>query len=124
MLQVHDNKAGRYWYGWVDNRKTRAEAEEGAMSFCHKYGPRCTVWARFTNTCIALAATDTGNGTGWLVGKNKFITNAHVISNGTKLMIRMTNDPTPREARVLHVAHDCDLAMIEAVDPKPFALPK
>jgi len=61
-----------------------------------------------------------GNGTGWMVGKNKFITNAHVISNSTKIVIRTMNDPEPYEARILHVAHDCDLAMIEAVDPKRF----
>src|SRR6187431_759914 len=34
-----------------------------------------------------------GSGTGWLVGKNKFITNAHVVSNSTELIIRTTNDP-------------------------------
>lgn len=61
-----------------------------------------------------------GNGTGWLVGKNKFITNAHVVSNSTKIVIRTMNDPEPHEARILHIAHDCDLAMIEAVDPKAF----
>ena len=61
-----------------------------------------------------------GSGTGWLIGKNKFITNAHVISNSTKLMLRMTNDPQPHEARILFIAHDCDLAIVEAIDPKPF----
>ncbi|MEY4482955.1 MAG: hypothetical protein RL693_407 [Verrucomicrobiota bacterium] len=63
-----------------------------------------------------------GSGTGWMVGKNKFITNAHVVSNSTKLVIRTMNDPEPHEARILFIAHDCDLAMIEAVDPK-FAEP-
>lgn len=62
----------------------------------------------------------TGSGTGWLVGKNRFVTNAHVVSNSTKLIIRTMNDPEPFEARILFIAHDCDLAMIEAVDPKPF----
>lgn len=61
-----------------------------------------------------------GSGTGWLVGKNRFLTNAHVVSNSTKLIIRTMNDPEPFEARILFIAHDCDLAMIEAVDPKPF----
>lgn len=63
-----------------------------------------------------------GSGTGWMVGKNQFITNAHVVSNSTKLVIRTMNDPEPHEARIVHIAHDCDLAMIEAVDPK-FAEP-
>ncbi len=61
-----------------------------------------------------------GSGTGWMVGKNKFITNAHVISNSTKLVIRLMDSPEPFEARILFIAHDCDLAMIEAVNPKPF----
>lgn len=61
-----------------------------------------------------------GNGTGWLVGKNKFITNAHVVSNSTKVVIRTMDDPEPLEARILHVAHDCDLAMLELVDPSRF----
>lgn len=61
-----------------------------------------------------------GSGTGWLVGKNKFLTNAHVVSNSTKLVIRTSNDPEPHEARIVFIAHDCDLAMIEAVNPKPF----
>ena len=61
-----------------------------------------------------------GSGTGWIVGKNRFLTNAHVVSNSTKLVIRTMDDPEPHEARILFIAHDCDLAMIEAVDPKPF----
>jgi S1-C subfamily serine protease len=61
-----------------------------------------------------------GSGTGWLVGKNRFLTNAHVVSNSTKLVLRLMDDPEPYEARILFIAHDCDLAMIEAVNPKPF----
>ena len=60
-----------------------------------------------------------GSGTGWMVGKNRFLTNAHVVSNSTKLVIRLMDDPEPHEARILFIAHDCDLAMIEAVNPKP-----
>jgi S1-C subfamily serine protease len=61
-----------------------------------------------------------GSGTGWLVGKNQFLTNAHVVSDSTKLVIRMTNDPSAYEARIVYIAHDCDLAIIEAVNPHPF----
>ncbi len=61
-----------------------------------------------------------GNGTGWLVGKNKFLTNAHVVSNSTKVVIRTMNNPEPYAARVVHIAHDCDLAMIEAEDGRAF----
>jgi S1-C subfamily serine protease len=61
-----------------------------------------------------------GSGTGFLIGKNRFLTNAHVVSNATKLVIRTTNDPEPHPARVVHVAHDCDLAIIEAENGSHF----
>ena len=60
------------------------------------------------------------SGTGWLVGPNRFVTNAHVVSNGTRFVIRTTSDPEPHPARVIAVAHDCDLALIEAINPKDF----
>lgn len=62
-----------------------------------------------------------GSGTGWLVGKNRFVTNAHVVSDGTRLIIRSTSDSEPHPARVVAVAHDCDLALVEAIDEKDFA---
>ncbi|TDU66502.1 S1-C subfamily serine protease [Prosthecobacter fusiformis] len=61
-----------------------------------------------------------GSGTGFLIGKNRFLTNAHVVSNASKLVIRTTNDPEPHPARVVFVAHDCDLAIIEAEDGSHF----
>jgi len=61
-----------------------------------------------------------GSGTGFLIGKNRFLTNAHVVSNATKLVIRTSNDPRPHPARIVHIAHDCDLAILEAEDGTPF----
>jgi S1-C subfamily serine protease len=61
-----------------------------------------------------------GSGTGFLIGKNRFLTNAHVVSNATKLVIRSSNDPEPHPARIVFIAHDCDLAILEAVDGKHF----
>lgn len=61
-----------------------------------------------------------GVGTGFLVGENQFVTNAHVVSNNRLIYIKKTNDPRPYKARVLHVAHDCDLAMIEIESPEEF----
>lgn len=61
-----------------------------------------------------------GSGTGFLIGKNRFLTNAHVVSNATKVVIRTMNDPEPHPARVVHIAHDCDLAVIEAEEPAHF----
>ncbi len=57
-----------------------------------------------------------GNGTGFLVGPNRFLTNAHVVSDARLIYLKQVSDPQPFEARVLHVAHDCDLALLEIVD--------
>ena len=61
-----------------------------------------------------------GSGTGFLIGKNRFLTNAHVVSNATKLVIRTSDDPEPHPARIVFIAHDCDLAIIEAEDAVHF----
>lgn len=54
-----------------------------------------------------------GNGTGFLVGPNRFLTNAHVVSDTRLIYIKKVDDPKPYKARVVNVAHDCDLALLE-----------
>jgi S1-C subfamily serine protease len=61
-----------------------------------------------------------GVGTGFLIGENRFLTNAHVVSNRRLIYIKKMDRPEPYEARVLFVAHDCDLALLELKDPAPF----
>lgn len=61
-----------------------------------------------------------GSGTGFLIGKNRFLTNAHVVSNATRILIRTSSDPEPHPAKIVHIAHDCDLAIIEAEDAAHF----
>lgn len=68
-----------------------------------------------------IGGTGSGNGTGFLVGPNRFMTNAHVVSNARLIYIKKYDDPKPYLARVLHVAHDCDLAMLEVDDASAFA---
>jgi len=62
-----------------------------------------------------------GNGTGFLVGPNRFITNAHVVSNSRLIYLKKMSDPKPYKARVVNVAHDCDLALLELESPDEFA---
>ncbi len=62
-----------------------------------------------------------GSGTGFLIGKNQFLTNAHVVSNARRVLVTMHGSSRKHPARVVHVAHDCDLAVIELVDFKPFS---
>ena len=61
-----------------------------------------------------------GVGTGFMVGKNQFLTNAHVVSNNRLIYIKKVDDPKPYKARVLHIAHDCDLALLEIEDKGEF----
>lgn len=58
-----------------------------------------------------------GSGTGFLIAPNLFMTNAHVVSDASRLNIRKVGDPTPYRARVKFIAHDCDLALLELVKP-------
>ncbi|MGB3119421.1 MAG: trypsin-like peptidase domain-containing protein [Verrucomicrobiales bacterium] len=67
-----------------------------------------------------IGGTGSGVGTGFLVGKNQFLTNAHVISNARLIYIRKVDQPEPFPAKVLHVAHDCDLALLELIEPGDF----
>ncbi len=57
-----------------------------------------------------------GIGTGFLIGENQFLTNAHVISNSRRLLITVHGSSKKYPARVKFVAHDCDLALVEVED--------
>lgn len=61
-----------------------------------------------------------GIGTGFLIGKNRFLTNAHVVSNARRLLITKHGSPQKHPARILYIAHDCDLALLEVEDFTPF----
>jgi S1-C subfamily serine protease len=61
-----------------------------------------------------------GIGTGFVIGKNQFLTNAHVVSNARRLLITIHGSPRKYPARVKHIAHDCDLALLEVEDFSDF----
>ncbi|MFT5465835.1 MAG: S1-C subfamily serine protease [Verrucomicrobiales bacterium] len=61
-----------------------------------------------------------GSGTGFLVGPNMFLTNAHVVSNSRLLFVKKVDDPKPYEAEIVHIAHDCDLALLRLKDSSAF----
>lgn len=52
-------------------------------------------------------------GTGFYIGENRILTNAHVVANGKFITVQRDGDDNPEEVRVLFIAHDCDLAIIE-----------
>ncbi len=66
------------------------------------------------------AATPSGGtGTAFLIAPNLFMTNAHVVSDASRIVIKKVGDSTPHRARVKFVAHDCDLALLELEEPSP-----
>jgi S1-C subfamily serine protease len=52
-------------------------------------------------------------GAGFLIDGGRIMTNAHVVSNSRYLTVERDGDPNKYPARVLFVAHDCDLALIQ-----------
>lgn len=61
-----------------------------------------------------------GVGAGFVVGNSRILTNAHVVSNARYLTVERDGDPNKYPAKVLFVAHDCDLALITVEAPEFF----
>ncbi|GAA5484685.1 S1C family serine protease [Haloferula sargassicola] len=61
-----------------------------------------------------------GIGTGFIIGKNKILTNAHVVSNTRRLLITVHGSPEKYPAKVDFIAHDCDLALLSVEDFSDF----
>ncbi|MGA0845511.1 MAG: trypsin-like peptidase domain-containing protein, partial [Luteolibacter sp.] len=66
-----------------------------------------------------------GIGTGFIIGKNRILTNAHVVSNARRLLVTVHGNPQKYPAKVEHIAHDCDLALLSVDDFTDFeSLPR
>ncbi|MGJ8644363.1 MAG: trypsin-like peptidase domain-containing protein [Luteolibacter sp.] len=61
-----------------------------------------------------------GIGTGFLIGKNRILTNAHVVSNQKRILITVHGSPEKYPAKVEFIAHDCDLALLSLEDFSDF----
>ncbi len=61
-----------------------------------------------------------GVGAGFVIDGNRIMTNAHVVSNSRYLTVERDGDPNKYSAKVLFVAHDCDLALITVSAPNFF----
>src|SRR5438045_4892365 len=59
-------------------------------------------------------------GAGFVIAGPRIMTNAHVVSNTRYLTVEREGDPNKYPARVLFVAHDCDLALITVDSPEFF----
>ncbi len=61
-----------------------------------------------------------GTGTGFIIGRNKILTNAHVVSNARRLLITVHGSSVKYPAKVDFIAHDCDLALLSVENFKDF----
>ena len=61
-----------------------------------------------------------GMGTGFIITDNRILTNAHLASNARFIAVEKEGDSRKYEARVKFIAHDCDLAILEVLDPSFF----
>ena len=56
------------------------------------------------------------SGSGFVVGKNLILTNAHVVHNAVLIRIKLSTDVREYAAQVKFIANDCDLALLETVE--------
>lgn len=70
------------------------------------------VYSPWTNGPVSF-----NGGSGFIISKNWILTNAHVVSNARYIQVQRHNQTEWYEAKVEHIAHDCDLAVLRALDP-------
>ena len=52
-------------------------------------------------------------GSGFIIDGNQILTNAHVVANATFIEVRKHGETTRYEAKVEHISHDSDLAIVK-----------
>ena len=62
-----------------------------------------------------------GTGSGFMIGRKRILTNAHLVSDARFLEVQKDGSPTRYRGRVLHVGLDCDLAVLTVDDDDFFA---
>ncbi|HOT43721.1 MAG TPA: trypsin-like peptidase domain-containing protein [Spirochaetota bacterium] len=59
---------------------------------------------------------ETAVGSGAILHDKMILTNAHVVSDATYILVKKEIDPEMYEAEILFIAHDCDLALLRVND--------
>lgn len=60
------------------------------------------------------------SGSGFIIGKKRIITNAHIVSDARFIQVQKNQEATLHAARTVFVGHDCDLAILEVDDSSFF----
>ncbi len=61
-----------------------------------------------------------GTGTGFIIEKRRILTNAHVVSDGRSIEVQKNGLSKKYQAKIVFIAHDCDLAILDVEDPSFF----
>jgi S1-C subfamily serine protease len=56
-------------------------------------------------------------GTGFIIEGNRILTNAHVVSGAVNIYVKRPDQKREFRAKLRHIAHDCDLAMLQVEEP-------
>ncbi len=67
-----------------------------------------------------MGSDESMSGSGCILSGHRILTNAHVVSNQIFLQVLKDGDSQKYTAKVLAVAHDCDLALLKVEDPRFF----
>ncbi len=62
-------------------------------------------------------STTGGVGSGFIIGGNRILTNAHNVSDNRYIIIKKENIAKKYPASVEFIGHDCDLALLKVYDP-------
>jgi S1-C subfamily serine protease len=63
---------------------------------------------------------ETFSGSGCVIGGNRILTNAHVVSDHTFIMVRLHGQTQKHQAKVIAVSHEADLALLSVDEPTFF----
>lgn len=63
-----------------------------------------------------MQAFTNSTGSGVIIQENLILTNAHVVSDATNILVQKENDPEKYLAEILYIAHECDLALLGVND--------
>jgi S1-C subfamily serine protease len=61
-------------------------------------------------------SVEQGIGAGFVIDGERILTNAHVVSNARMIWVTREGDPNRYTAKVQHIAHDCDLAVLRPLN--------
>jgi len=64
------------------------------------------------NSPWKISSPQNKTGSGVIISNNLILTNAHVVSDATSIQVQKENDPELYSAKVLHIGHECDLALL------------